>query len=239
MITVHPPPTGSGRRHSKTSISLAWRRGLGLTVALRAARRRSTPLERAIANNPIHTVTLATKFPPEFLQEMEDQTVMSRIGGELDSKPTGDRRREALAGLPHGTSESPLLRGFQALMDSEWPEAKVPEATVMDVTSEQIRAFLAKGAQKADAARHEFNQVVTNFQVEREDLHKDMQLLHADQVDPQSIDGIVEESIASRPRSINSDVAGVVSMLALIRVAQQSSAATIAKLTAAQKSQFD
>ena len=75
--------------------------------------------------------------------------------------------------------------------------------------------------------------------MEREDLHEDMQLLHADQVDPQSIDGIVEESIASRPRSINSDVAGVVSMLALIRVAQQSSAATIAKLTAAQKSQFD
>ena len=60
-----------------------------------------------------------------------------------------------------------------------------------------------------------------------------MQLLHADQVDPQSIDGIVEESIALQLRSINSDVAGVVSTLASIRVAQQLSADTIAKLTAA------
>ena len=66
-----------------------------------------------------------------------------------------------------------------------------------------------------------------------ENLHEDMQLLHADQVDPQSIDGIVEESIALQLRSINSDVAGVVSTLASIRVAQQLSADTIAKLTAA------
>jgi hypothetical protein len=57
-----------------------------------------------------------------------------------------------------------------------------------------------------------------------------MQLLHVDRVDPQSIDGIVEDSIASRLRSINSAVAGVVSTLALIGVAQQSSAARFAEL---------
>ncbi len=57
-----------------------------------------------------------------------------------------------------------------------------------------------------------------------------MQLLHVDRVDPQSIDGIVEDSIASQLRSINSVVAGVVSTLASIGVAQQSSAARFAKL---------
>ncbi len=67
-----------------------------------------------------------------------------------------------------------------------------------DAMSERIRAFLAKGARQADAARKEFDQVVTNFRLEREDLHKNMQLLHADRVDPQSIDGIIEDSIASQ-----------------------------------------
>jgi hypothetical protein len=61
-----------------------------------------------------------------------------------------------------------------------------------------------------------------------------MQLLHADRVDPQSIDGIVEDSIASQLRLINSVMAGVVSMLDLIGVAQQASAARFAVLTAAQ-----
>jgi hypothetical protein len=93
---------------------------------------------------------LATKFPPEFLQEMEDQTVMSGMGGELDSEPTGDRRREA--------SEFPQPGGFQALLDSEFPVAMATDAT-----SERIRAFLAKGAWQADAVRKEFDQVVTNF----------------------------------------------------------------------------
>ncbi len=115
-------------------------------------------LARAIANNPVRTVRLATKFPREFLQEMEDQTVMSEMGGGLDSKPTGNQRRETPVGLPHGTRESPRLGGFQALLDSEWPEA-----TATDAMSEQIWAFLAKGARKADAARQEFDQMVTDF----------------------------------------------------------------------------
>ncbi len=75
---------------------------------------------------------------------------MSGMGGELDSEPTGNRCCEA--------SEFPQPGGFQALLDSEFPVA-----TATDATSEQIRAFLAKGAQQADAARKEFDQVVTDF----------------------------------------------------------------------------
>ncbi len=110
--------------------------------------------------------------------------MMSGMGGELDSEHTGNRRREA--------NEFPQPGGFQALLDSEFPVAMATDAT-----SERIRAFLAKGARQADAVRKEFDQVVTNFRLEWEDLHKDMQLLQADRVDPQSIDGIVEDSIAS------------------------------------------
>ncbi len=119
-------------------------------MASRATGRQTTPLTKDIANDPISTVELATKFPPEFLQEMEDQTVMSGMGGELDSEHTGNRRREA--------SEFPQPGGFQALLDSEFPVAMATDAT-----SEQIWTFLAKGARQADAARKEFDQVVTNF----------------------------------------------------------------------------
>ena len=56
-----------------------------------------------------------------------------------------------------------------------------------------------KGARQADAARQEFEKEVKDFGAEREELHEDMRLLHADRVDPRSIDGMVEESIASRP----------------------------------------
>ncbi len=76
--------------------------------------------------------------------------MMSGMGGELDSEHTGDHRREA--------SEFPQPGGFQALLDSEFPVAMATDAT-----SERIRAFLDKGAWQADAARKEFNQVVTNF----------------------------------------------------------------------------
>ena len=45
-----------------------------------------------------------------------------------------------------------------------------------------------------------------------------MLLLHADRLDPRSIDGIIKDSIASQLQLINSDVVGVESMLALIGV---------------------
>ena len=50
---------------------------------------------------------------------------------------------------------------------------------------------LTKGARQTDAARREFKQVVSDFWAEREELHKDMGLLHMDRVDPRSIDGMV------------------------------------------------
>ena len=120
-ITVHPPPPALDEGMAKRLPASRDNGDLGLTVALHAMGRQTTLLTKAIANNPVRTVTLATKFPPEFLQEMEDQTVMSGMGGELDSEPTGDRRREA--------SEFPQPGGFQALLDSEFPVAMAMDAT--------------------------------------------------------------------------------------------------------------
>ncbi len=148
-----PPPPAPDKGTAKRSSVSCDDGDLDLTVALRAAGRRTTPLTKAIASNLVRTVTLATKFPPEFLQEMEDQTVMLGIGGELDSKPTGNRHCEA-----HGTTGFPQPGGFQALLNDEFPEA-----TVMDATLVQIRVFLAQGARQADAARQEFDQVITDF----------------------------------------------------------------------------
>ena len=95
--------------------------------------------------------------------------MMSNMGGELDSEPMDDQRREALAVLPHGTRESPQLGSFQALLDYEWPEAMATAAT-----SERLWAFVTKGARVADAMQQEFNQMVTDFWVELEDVHEDM-----------------------------------------------------------------
>jgi hypothetical protein len=131
-------------------------------------------------------------------------------------------------------TELPQPGGFQDLLNEE-----LPETTALDATAVQIWGFLTKGARQADAACQEFEQVVKEFRAEREDLHEDMQLLHADRVDPRSIDAMVEESIASQLRLINSNVMGVVSTLALISEVQQSSAARLAKLTAARQSHFD
>jgi hypothetical protein len=103
--------------------------------------------------------------------------------------------------------------------------AEFPETPDLDATAVRIRGFLEKGAQQADAARQVFEQEIHNFRAEREDLHEDMKLLHADRVDPRSIDGMVEESIALRLRTINSDMLGVVPTLGSIRDVEQSSAA--------------
>ncbi len=117
-------------------------------------------------------------------------------------------------------TELPQPGDFQDLLNEEFPET-----TALDATAVQIWGFLTKRARQADAARQEFKQVVKDFWAEREDLHKDMRLIHADRVDPRSIDGMVEESIALRLWLINSNVMGVVSTLALISKVQQSSAA--------------
>ena len=133
---------------------------------------------------------------------------MLGMGGGLDPKPIGDRHQKTSEA--HVTMELPQPRGFQDSLNEEFLEN-----TALDARAVQIWSFLTKGARQVDAARQEFEHVVKDFRAEREDLHEDMQILHADRVDPRSINGMVEESIASLLRSINSDVMGVVSTLAL------------------------
>ena len=99
----------------------------------------------------------------------------------MDSEPTGIHCREA-----HVTTEFPQPGGFQDLLNEEFPET-----TALDATAVCIWEFLTKGARQTDAARREFKQVVSDFWAEREELHKDMGLLHMDRVDPRSIDGMV------------------------------------------------
>ena len=105
--------------------------------------------------------------------------------------------------------------------------------------SEQLQALVIKGAHVVDAAQQEFDQMVTDFWIEQEDQQEDMGKLHADRVDPWSIDRIVEDSIASQFRSINSNVEGVLSSLALIVVAQKKTTVVFDAAIASQNSQFD
>ena len=123
---------------------------------------------------------------------------------------------------------------FHDLLNSAFPA--MPD---LDATAVRIRGFLEQGARQADAARQEFEKEIHDFRVEREDLHEDMRLLHADRVDPRSIDGMVEDSIASRLRAINANILGVVSTLASIRDVQQSSVARFAELNASRRTQLD
>ena len=99
---------------------------------------------------------MATKFPPEFLQEVEEQTVMSGMGEELDSAPTGDRPREPCA--TQVTTAFPQPGGFHDLLNVEFPET-----TDLDATAVRIWEFLEKGARQADAARQAFEQEINNF----------------------------------------------------------------------------
>ena len=186
-------------------------------VVLHGTGRQVTSLAKAFASDPIHMVTMATKFPPEFLQAVKEQTVMSGMEEELDSAPTGDCPQEPSEAQV--TTAFPQPEGFH-----DFKNAEFPETTDVDAMAVQIWEFLAKGAQQTDAARQAFEQEINNFWAGREDLHEEMKLLHTDRVDSRSIDRMVEESIALRLRSINSNMLGVVSTLASIRDVQQSSA---------------
>ena len=187
-----------------------------------------TPLANAIVSNPIHTVAMAMKFPPEFLQAVEEQTVMSGMGEELESAPTSGRHHESHKDPI--TTVPPQPGGFHDLLNSKFPATPDLDATAM-----QIRGFPEKGARQADAARHEFDKEIHDFWMEREDLHEDMRLLHADRVNSWSIEGMVEDSIALRLRAINANMLGVVSTLASIRDVQQSLAARFAELNASRR----
>ena len=92
------------------------------------------------------------------------------MGEELESAPTSGSQRESREDLI--TKEPPQPGGVHDLLKSEF-------ATAM-----RIRGFLEKGARQADAARQEFDKEIRDFRAEREDLHEDMRLLHADRVEP-------------------------------------------------------
>jgi hypothetical protein len=115
---------------------------------------------------------MAMKFPPKFLQAVEEQTVMSGI-----SAPMGRGLRESCE--DQVIMAPPQPGGFQDLLDSEFPAT--PD---LDITVVKIRGFLEQGARQADAARREFDTELQNFRVEREEIHDEMHLLHADRVDP-------------------------------------------------------
>ena len=159
-------------------------------VVSQAMGQRVTPLAKAFPSKFIQMVAMATKFPPEFLKAVEEQTVTSGMGEDLDSAPMGDRPQVPCK-APVKTA-FPQPGGFHDLLNAEFPET--PD---LDATAVRIQEFLAKGVQRA------FEQEIHDFQAEREDLHEDMKILHSDRVDLQSIDGMVEESIVLPLRMIN------------------------------------
>ena len=82
---------------------------------------------------------MATKFPPEFLQAVDKQTVMSGMGEELDSAPTGGCRRESRKAP---VTTAPLQPGgFHDLLNLEFPAT--PD---LDATAVRIRGFLEQEA---------------------------------------------------------------------------------------------
>jgi hypothetical protein len=167
-----PPPApdeGTAKRRS-TSCDEGDVNGM---VVLQATGRQVTPLANAFASDPVHMVAMATKFPTKFLQAVDEQTVMSGMGEELDSAPTGGCRRESREDPI--TTAPPQPGGFHDLLNLEF--LATPD---LDATAVRIRGFLEQGAHQADAARQEFEKEIHNFRVEREDLHEDMRLLHAD-----------------------------------------------------------
>ena len=185
-----PPPPAPDKGTAKRRLDSCEEGDVDGMVVLRATGQRVTPLAKAFASEPIHTVAMATKFPSEFLQAVEEQTVMSGMGEELDSAPTGNRPQES--SKAQATMAPPQPGGFHDMLNAEFPETPDLDATAM-----RIRGFLEKGVRQADAACQAFEQEIHDFRAEQEDLHEDIKLLHADRVDPRSIDGMVEESIAS------------------------------------------
>ncbi len=83
------PPEAPEEGTAKRSSVLCEDREMDLKVTSRAMGRRTTPLTKAITSNPIRTVTLATKFLPEFLQEMDDQMVLLGMGGGVGFQAYG------------------------------------------------------------------------------------------------------------------------------------------------------
>jgi hypothetical protein len=158
MIAVHPPhrcPTNvrqlNARLCATRGVSTEWCFYTRRDVALH---RLQTPSH--VARDPVHTAAMATKFTLNFLQAVDEQTVMSGMGEELESAPTGGSRRESCKD-PVRTAP-PQPGGFHDLLNSEFPAMPDLDATVV-----RIWGFLEQGAPQADAARREFEKELHTF----------------------------------------------------------------------------
>ena len=69
----HPPPPPAPDKGTVKRRSYLCEEGdVDGMVVLQATGRRVTPLAKAFASKPIHTGAMATTFPPEFVQAVED-----------------------------------------------------------------------------------------------------------------------------------------------------------------------
>ena len=134
-----PPPPAPDEGTAKQRSTSCEEGDVDEMVVLQATGRQVTPLANAIVSNPVHTVAMATKFPPEFLQAVDEQTVMSGMGEELDSAPTGGCRRESREASV--TTTPPQPGGFHDLLNLEFPAT--PD---LDATAVRIHGFLEQGA---------------------------------------------------------------------------------------------
>jgi hypothetical protein len=117
-----PPPLAPDERTATRHSTSGEEEDVDRLVYFTARGHHVTPLANAIARDPVHmgdpvhTVAMATKFPPKFLQAVEEQTVMLGIGEEVESAPTGGGRRESCE--DQAIMAPPQPGGFQDLLDS-------------------------------------------------------------------------------------------------------------------------
>jgi hypothetical protein len=136
-----PPPPAPDERMATRRSDLCEEGNVDGMVFLHATGRCVTPLANTIASDPVHTVAMATKFPPEFLQAVNEQTVMSGIGEELDTAPTGGCLQESREDPV--TTAPPQPGGFHDLLNLEFPAT--PD---LDATAVRIWGFLEQGARR-------------------------------------------------------------------------------------------
>jgi hypothetical protein len=196
---------------------------LPMLVALHTMGHRTMPLEKAITKvDTVPMSMVATKFPPEFFHATEDQTVISGMGEDVSPAAMGDFNRKPPTVIPPVTRVPTRLGSFQALLDDTWPENITTNATLA-----RLRAFVSEGARVADTALQDFDWMVQDFLLEREEQQEDLQNLYANRVDLRSIEGIVEDSMTSCLRQITSGVDAMLSTIAITSKASNKAFAII------------
>jgi hypothetical protein len=161
---------------------------------------------------PVETVSIMTKFPQEFLQAMDDQsTDFYGMGANMDKQVLA---KTPLAARPSYTMATPTLDSFQTYLDSEWPAS-----TLMDALLVHLCVFAHEGACVADRVLQESEQMVRKFKEERAEQQAEIRDLHADCMDPWSIEGIVEDSITTRLQKISNNMNALALQLEVTSVA--------------------